>query len=83
MNKPLGFNLAAPFCIDIYIKEMLATIEYSDYVFCNDDEASVIAKHLDIDPKDLKAVAKKIAGMKKLNKKRRRNDSCKMQSSPI
>ena len=57
LNKPLGFNLAAPFFIDMYIKEMLATIEYCDYVFCNDDEASVMAKHLDIEPKNLKDVA--------------------------
>ena len=70
LNKPLGFNLAAPFFIDIYIKEMLKTLEYCDYVFCNDDEAAVMAKHLGLDGKDVKGVAKRIATMPKANKKR-------------
>ena len=70
LNKPLGFNLSAPFFIDIYIKEMLKTLEYCDYVFCNDDEAAVMAKHLGLDSKDVKGVAKKIAQMPKANKRR-------------
>ena len=70
LNKPLGFNLASFFLTDVHIEEVLKTLEYCDYVFCNEDEAEVMAKHLGLDGKDLKGVAEKIAHMPKANKER-------------
>ena len=39
-------------------------------MFCNEDEAEVLARHLGLGPKDLKGVAEKIAHMPKANKER-------------
>ena len=48
LNKPLGFNLAAPFIINLYFKEILETLEYCDYIFCNNDEGAAMSKHLEL-----------------------------------
>lgn len=38
-NKPLGFNLSACFLIEFNTVQVNQSIEYADYIFCNEDEA--------------------------------------------
>lgn len=71
-NKPMAFNLAAVFLFFVAKDSVLRCIEHSDYVFCNEDEASQYAKCFDLPEKDYVAIAKHIAMSKKANKKRPR-----------
>jgi len=42
-DKPLGFNLSATFLIKFNTEQVNTILEYSDFVFCNEDEAKEFA----------------------------------------
>ena len=60
-DKPLAMNLSAVFIIDIYLQDIKDLLKYSDYVFCNEDESSRLAKALGLEESDRQGVAKMVA----------------------
>jgi adenosine kinase len=58
-------------------------IEHSDFVFCNEDEASAYAKLHNLDPEDRIGAAKHIAGSKKVNQKRQRVSIVTVGCEPV
>lgn len=71
-DKPLAMNLSAVFIIDIYLQDIKDLLKYSDYVFCNEDESSRLAKALGLEENDRQGVAKMVAQWEKVNTKRQR-----------
>ena len=71
-DKPLGMNLSAVFIIDVYLQDVKDLLKYPDYVFCNEDESSRLAKALGLEESDRQGVAKMVAGWDKVNTKRPR-----------
>ena len=69
-NKPFGFNLSALYVIGQYMKEIERAINFADFVFCNEDEASAYAKALGLKSEHHVGLAQRIAKMPKANKKR-------------
>lgn len=43
-NKPFLFNIAATWLLHTNYDDVMQCIEYSDYVFCNEDEGSLMAE---------------------------------------
>lgn len=43
-DKPMAFNIAAPFLLFTNFDEVMDAIEHADYTFCNEDEASTFAE---------------------------------------
>ena len=69
-NKPLGFNLSAPYVIGLYKDELQEAIKHADFVFCNEDEGSAFAKQNGLKANNRRGIALKIAKMEKYNMKR-------------
>jgi len=70
-NKPLLFNLAAPFVIQFFWDQMASVLPYVDIVFSNEDEAKTLGTKLGWGD-NLAEIANKLAGWEKENKKRNR-----------
>ena len=45
-NKLLGFNLATEYLYETSKPQILNIMEYSDFIFCNKDEAIACKQHL-------------------------------------
>jgi adenosine kinase len=58
-------------------------LEYSDFVFCNEDEAAAYNKMYGMEPEDRVAAAKHIVGGKKANTKRQRVSIITMGCDPV
>ena len=43
-NKPFGFNFSASFIIQYKSDKINTILEYTDYIFCNEDEAKCFAE---------------------------------------
>lgn len=71
-NKPFAFNLAAGFLLHTNYDDIMSCLEYADYVFANQDEASDFAVKQGLDRSDRLGAAKFIAQMKKANNRRPR-----------
>jgi len=48
-NKVFGFNFAADYLYADFKQEMLKCIEYSNFIFCNREEAFACAAHLHVE----------------------------------
>jgi adenosine kinase len=71
-NKPLLFNLSAPFLINFFWDgKMEVVLRYADVVFSNEDEAAALGAKLGWGS-DLMEIAKKLADFPKENKNRNR-----------
>jgi len=70
-NKPFIFNLAAPFVIDFFSEKLDQVLPYTDVVMANEFEGEAFGKKY-FGITDLKQVAQKLAGLKKVNDKRKR-----------
>lgn len=64
-NIPVGFNLSAEYTILCEFDKICKSIEYSDYVFANEHEASAFGQKLGIS--DLSEIAERIAISSKIN----------------
>ena len=64
-NKILAFNIAAVFLLLIAKDDVIYCIEHSDFVFCNEDEASAYGKIFGLNETDRVEIAKHIANSKK------------------
>jgi len=71
-DKPMAFNLSAPFVLMFYMDQVRQTIKHSDYVFCNEDEGSEFAKQNGLDVSDRQGAAKMIASYEKASTTRPR-----------
>jgi len=71
-DKPMAFNIAAPFLLFTNYDDVLDAIEHADYVFCNEDEASTFAEKQGFKAEDRAGAAKFMATFKKANTKRNR-----------
>ncbi|ESO87167.1 hypothetical protein LOTGIDRAFT_210552 [Lottia gigantea] len=71
-NKVFCMNLSAPFLCTVFKSAMLQVLLYVDILFANETEAAEFATANDINTKDLKEVALKVADMEKVNSKRSR-----------
>jgi len=70
-NKPFLYNLSAPFVILFFGDQLFSVLPYVDVVFSNEDEARVLGEKQNWGT-DLKEIAKKLAGLNKVNTKRSR-----------
>ena len=71
-NKPLAYNLSATFLIQFNTAEVDAALENADYVFANEDEASLWGEVKQMESKDRKDIALALAKFKKTNAQRKR-----------
>lgn len=71
-DKPFYFNIAANWLLHTNFDDVMDAIEYSDYVFCNEDEASLMAEKKGFEASNRLAAAKFICNYKKANTKRPR-----------
>ena len=71
-NKPLGYNLSAPFLIQFNTEQVNNMLQYADFVFCNESEAQTFADVNKIQHANLKDVAQAIANWSKKNSTRSR-----------
>lgn len=71
-NKPLGYNLSAPFLIQFHTEQVDNALQYADYVFGNEDEAKTYAEVHGIQYTHLREVAIAIAKSQKANTARPR-----------
>lgn len=71
-NVPFAFNIAAPFLLHIAKESVDFCIEHADFVFCNEDEASLYAEMAGLLKEDRVGAAKHIAKYKKANQERPR-----------
>ncbi|KAK6202828.1 Ribokinase-like protein [Scheffersomyces amazonensis] len=73
-NKVFALNFSAPFIAEFFKDPLDASLPYVDYVIANESEAEAYAKshNLDVDPKDVVAIAKEVAKLPKVNTKRAR-----------
>jgi len=70
-NKPLLFNLSAPFVILYFFDQLSKVLPYTDVIFSNEDEARTLGEKLQWGT-DLKVIAQKLAAWDKVNTKRQR-----------
>jgi len=70
-NKVFCLNLSAPFIVDFFGDQLAQALEYADYLFGNETEATAYAKKHGLGD-DLKEVALKVAETPKKNKGRSR-----------
>lgn len=71
-NVPLAYNLSATFLIEFNTDQVDAALENADYVFANEDEASLWGKVKKLESEDRKDIALALAKYKKTNKNRHR-----------
>jgi len=71
-DKVFMTNLAATFIPQFYLKQLLETLPYADYVFGNKDEVIAFAKAMNYETTDVAAIAKLVSQLEKVNKKRQR-----------
>jgi adenosylhomocysteinase len=71
-NKTYCLNLSAEFIVQFFTDPLLAVIPYADYVFCNEIEAAAFGEKMGWGKDDLPEIAKKLAAMDKVNKRRPR-----------
>ena len=86
VNGSMGYCYASEDVYESHKEETLEIMEYSDFLFCNKQEALAASKHIgaeigiDEDEKDLDTIARAMSLYKKLNLKRGRvaiiTDSC-------
>ena len=68
----MAFNMSALFVIQFYKDQMMETIKYADYVFCNEDEGSAFATANGFEATDRVGAAKFVATYEKANSARSR-----------
>ncbi|KAK6464586.1 adenosine kinase [Scheffersomyces coipomensis] len=73
-NKVFALNFSAPFIAQFFKDPLDAALPYVDFVIANESEAEAYAEShkLDVDPKDVVAIAKEVAKLPKINTKRPR-----------
>merc|ERR1712147_320668 len=71
-NIPLAYNLSATFLIQFNTAEVNAALENADFVFANEDEATLYGETMKIESKDRKDIALALAQYKKTNAARKR-----------
>ena len=71
-NKPLGYNLSAPFLIQFNTEQVNNVLQYADFVFCNESEAQTFADVNKVAHSNLKDVTQAIANWPKKNSNRNR-----------
>lgn len=71
-NKPVGYNLSAPFLIQFYTEQVNNMLQYADFVFCNENEAQAFADTNKVQHENLKDVAQAIANYSKKSNTRAR-----------
>lgn len=71
-NKLFSMNLSAPFLSKFFKKPMNEIAPYWDLIIGNEEEAEAFAESEDWKTEDLKEIAKKMAQLPKVNKKRQR-----------
>jgi len=71
-DKVFVFSLSAPFIPQFFKEQLDATAPYWDYVIGNETEALVYAESHGLETKDVKEIAKHLAGLPKANSKRQR-----------
>ena len=71
-NKAFVFSLSAPFIPQFFKDPLDATSLYWDYVIGNETEALSYAESHGLETKDIKEIAKHLAGLPKTNEKRPR-----------
>jgi len=82
-DKPFAFNIAATWILHTNYDDILHSIEYADYVFCNEDEASLFAEKQGFEASNRLAAAKWICNYKKANTKRQRVAIITQGAEPI
>lgn len=71
-DKVFIFSLSAPFIPQFFKDQLDATAPYWDYVIGNETEALSYAESHGLETKDIKEIAKHLAGLPKANKNRER-----------
>lgn len=71
-NKVFVLNLSAPFIPQFFKEPLGGVLPYCDYVIGNETEALAYAESQSLDTKDIKAIARHIADLEKVNKQRKR-----------
>lgn len=71
-NKVFALNLSAPFIPQFFKDQLDAVMPYCDYVVGNETEAVAYAESHGWETKDVRNIAEKMAGLKKVNEKRKR-----------
>lgn len=73
-NKVFALNISAPFIAQFFKDPLDASLPYVDFVIANESEAAAYAESHDLKDKsdDVVAIAKEIAKLPKVNKKRSR-----------
>lgn len=71
-NKVFVLNLSAPFIPQFFKEPLGGVLPYCDYVIGNETEALAYAESQSLDTKDIKAIARYIADLEKVNKQRKR-----------
>lgn len=56
-NKPLGYNLSAPFLIQFHTEQVNNVLQFADYVFCNESEAQTFADVNKVEHTNFKDIA--------------------------
>lgn len=82
-DKPMAFNIAAPFLLFTNFDDVMDAIEHADYTFCNEDEASTFAEKQGFKPEDRAAAAKYMCTYKKANTKRNRVSIVTQGAEPV
>jgi adenosine kinase len=82
-DKPMVFNIAAPFLLFTNFDDVMDAIEHADYVFCNEDEASTFAEKQGFQAADRRAAGKYMCQYKKANAKRNRVSIVTQGAEPI
>lgn len=82
-DKPMAFNIAAPFLLFTNYDDVMDAIEHADYTFCNEDEASTFAEKQGFEAKDRAAAARFMCLYKKANTKRNRISIVTQGPEPI
>lgn len=71
-GKLFMHNLSAPFLSQFFKDQQLSVLPYVDILFGNETEAAAFSEIHNLGTKDVKEIAKKLAGWTKINSKRQR-----------
>ena len=71
-NKVFAMNLSAPFISLAFKNQLVSIMPYIDILFGNENEGEALSQALELETKNLKEIAQKLAVMPKVNKKRER-----------
>ncbi|XP_050308881.1 uncharacterized protein LOC126745192 [Anthonomus grandis grandis] len=71
-DRPLAFNLSAPFISQFYKEPLMQVLPYVDVIFGNELEAETFSQVQDLGTTDMKEIALKICNLPKQNEKRAR-----------